>query len=388
MTTFRTALIAAALLTITAASAATAPHQPKRVLIIHSYLPEFEGGFGDKLRDELDRQLAGQLDLYENWLVSARFATEGEDAGFANYLTTAFADRPIDLIIAIGTPAANFFQRYAKTLFPSIPEVLTVVQERRLALFRLQDNQVAVPYSGTEQTTVDEILRLLPRTTNVALLMGDSPIERYFAEQLRAAARPQSRDLTVTSLSSLPTFDDVLHRMATLPPRSVIYFEPLFSDMQGMPSDELAALAKLHAVANAPIFSAQADYFGSGIVGGSMLVYDEYARETVSVATRLLRGERPSDIKPPAIRPQRPRFDSRELKRWGIEETRLPPASKIDFQEPTVWQRYPREIAGAAALILLQGALILGLLYERGRRRSAEIEAHRRLFELARMNRR
>jgi len=57
------------------------------------------------------------------------------------------------------------------------------------------------------------------------------------------------------------------------------------------------------------------------------------------------------------------------------------------FREPTAWEQYRWQIALACALILLQGALIGGLLYERRRRGFAEVQASRRSAELAHVNR-
>src|SRR6185312_7578530 len=133
-------------------------------------------------------------------------------------------------------------------------------------------------------------------------------IAHYWEEQIRSGARPADGQLNVQLLDSLPTFDDVLQRVASLPPHSAIYFEPFFPDIPGMPSDELVALAKLHAVANAPIFSVEGYYFGKGIVGGTMLFYDDYARETAEVATRILKGDSPSVIKTRQIRMHDPKF--------------------------------------------------------------------------------
>lgn len=83
-----------------------------------------------------------------------------------------------------------------------------------------------------------------------------------------------------------------------------------------------------------------------------------------------------------------PRFDWRELKRWGIEESALPAGSDIEFREPGVWKKYRWQILSVVILILMQGALIVGLVYERRRRRHAEINSHKRLSELAYLNRR
>jgi len=64
-------------------------------------------------------------------------------------------------------------------------------------------------------------------------------------------------------------------------------------------------------------------------------------------------------------------FDWRELRRWGVLESSLPPASVVRFKEFTFWELYKWHIVGVIALVILQSAVITLLLAERGRRRRA-----------------
>ena len=94
-------------------------------------------------------------------------------------------------------------------------------------------------------------------------------------------------------------------------------------------------LADLHAKANAPLFGALSPYFGHGIVGGSMMSIDDLARNTADVAGRILNGEPPASLRVPPQLAGQPMFDWRELQRWGIPESRLPPGSVVQFRPPT-----------------------------------------------------
>ena len=102
---------------------------------------------------------------------------------------------------------------------------------------------------------------------------------------------------------------------------------------------------------------------------------------------RILGGERPGDIKMPPSDFAPAKYDWRELHRWNISESRLPPGSEIQFRELTAWERYSWQIAPIGAVILLQAGLISVLLEERRRRQLAEVQARDRMRELARVNR-
>jgi signal transduction histidine kinase len=385
MSVLRTSLLAAALLSF--ALTVTAAQPPKRVLLLHSFGPEFGDSSAKPLRDELDRQLPGRVDLYESWLVSARFRSDGEDPEYVSYLRSLFAERPIDLLITFGGPAASFVQKHRQSLFPSAPILFTDVEERRLLSSGLAPNDAAVTLAVDIPAIAQNILQLLPQTTNLAVVLGDSPIERYWVEEIRRALQPFGNRLTLTFLNEL-SFEQLLRRVATLPPRSAILYAMLSPEMPGVPADENRVLVKLHAAANAPIFSYTDAYLGQGIVGGPLLSSGEEARKAVNLAVRMLQGERAADLGIAVVPLGPPQFDVRELRRWNISEAQLPAGSVIRFREPSVWARYRWQIALVGLLLLLETALIARLLDERRRRQHAEIEAHHRVAELAHLNRR
>ena len=63
------------------------------------------------------------------------------------------------------------------------------------------------------------------------------------------------------------------------------------------------------------------------------------------------------------------------------------PAAPIYFREPSAWEKYRWQVAIVSGILLLQAALIAGLLHERRRRQFAEFETRQRIAELAHVNR-
>jgi PAS domain S-box-containing protein len=75
-------------------------------------------------------------------------------------------------------------------------------------------------------------------------------------------------------------------------------------------------------------------------------------------------------------------FPDRGLNRWGLANKALPPGSIVLNRPPSAWQLYRRYIVGGVSLCLAETVLILGLLWQRARRRKVEEEltvAHDRL---------
>ena len=108
---------------------------------------------------------------------------------------------------------------------------------------------------------------MLPDTQNVAVVVGASPIEQYWREEIGREVRPLANRITFTWYDDL-SFVDILKRAAALHPHSAIFWELMIVDAAGVVHEEGKALARLHAVANAPIFSYTDAFFGFEIVGG------------------------------------------------------------------------------------------------------------------------
>ena len=101
--------VAAALLILLSAQG-TALAKPHRVLLLHSFGPFFEpwSAVSGRFREELTRQLPA-VDLYEASVEMARLAQPTEEAPLVDYIRALFSGRDLDLVVAVGAPAARFF---------------------------------------------------------------------------------------------------------------------------------------------------------------------------------------------------------------------------------------------------------------------------------------
>ena len=113
--------------------------------------------------------------------------------------------------------------------------------------------------------------------------------------------KPLANRIALTWYNDL-SFEDILKHAAALPPQSAIFWELMVVDAAGVSHEEGRALASLHAVANAPIFSYTDAFFGREIVGGPHVPVLEAGRKAAEVAVRILGGEKAGDIKDRARR--------------------------------------------------------------------------------------
>jgi signal transduction histidine kinase len=376
MTQRATTWVGAVLLFLATLAAASA--EPRRVLLLHSFGSNFSpyNDYVVKLREDLARQSSEPMDVYEVSLAIARFAEDEREKPFVDYLDSLFVGRRLDLVMTVGAPAAGFVQRHRQQVFPSTPVLFTAVDQRRLKEADFSVNDATVAITIDVPPLIANVLAVLPQTTRIAVVVGNSPLEKFWLEVMRREFGQFTSQIEFVWFNEL-SFSEMLKRVATLPPRSAIFFGPLSVDAVGVPHEEDRALTALHAVANAPIFSYVDAHFGKGIVGGPLIPLGDISREAAAVAVRILRGERPGDIKTPPIRLSVPVFDSRELRRWNIDEASLPAGSIVQFREPTIWEQYRWYVLPAGALGVLQGIFIVVLLVNGRRLRRAHVERRR-----------
>jgi signal transduction histidine kinase len=357
--------------------------------LLHSFGQTFKpwSDYSQAIRAELDRQSPWPLDIIDYSLVTARFGDENPEAPFVDYLRAVFAKHPLDLIVSVGAPAAAFVQRNRQHLFASTPMVLTAVDQRRVQYSNITANDAAVAVRINYLSAFENILRVLPNTKDVIVVVGSSPIEKFWKEAIGKEVEPLANRINLSWTDEL-SLEALLRQASALPPHTAIFWELMIVDAAGVVHESDAPLTRLHAVANAPIFSYDESFFGSATVGGPLLLVADSSRQTAAVAIRILRGEKPGEIRIPPVEFASPVFDWREMRRWGISESRLPAGSEIRFRELTVWDQYRWQILLIAAALVAQSVLIGGLFYEHRRRHNSEVEARRRVAELALMNRR
>ena len=363
--------------------------QPKRIVVLYSYGQHFQSWatWSREIRNELNRQSSWPLDVQEYSLATARNGDEAAEAKFVEYLKALYAQQPPDLIIALAGPAARFVQRYRADLFPTTPMLLAAVDPRRVDSSLLSEQDAIVGVRFDPVALFENILRLLPETKTIALINGNSPTERIWAGEMQRVLGPLLEKKVELRFYGERSLEETLKAVAVLPPHSAIFFQQLNVDGAGAVYGDKEPLKRIHEVANAPIFTFDESYFNGEVVGGPMFSPAEGARPTAAVAVRILGGEKAGGIEVPPIEFSAPKYDWRQLQRWNISESRLPPGSEILFREPTAWERYSWQIALTLAVLLVQAGLISVLLFEHRRRRLAEVQSRQRMVELAHVNR-
>ena len=336
-------------------------------------------------RAEVSRRWPGPVDLFEIPMEASRMGASEGDKPLADFLANRLAGKPLDLVVPFGTPATRFAVQNRDRLFPGTPMLIASTEQRNLPPEALTPKTAFVGGAYHLPDVVDNILRLLPNTQTIAVAIGASRLEQFWRKEAEREVAFMSDRVHFHWLDQL-SIEEMEREVATLPVNTAVLYTIVHEDAAGVTLEQDEALQGLRSVANAPFFSCYESELGSGIIGGRLFPDRTLGIAAAAVAVRILQGEPPASCSRPPMGLMAPAYDWRELQRWGISKSLLPPGSSVLFRSPTLWEQYRRYVVATAALLSLQTLLIAGLLIHRHRRARAElalVESQRRLHLIA-----
>jgi ABC-type uncharacterized transport system substrate-binding protein len=310
ITMIRAAL--AALVFLLCATTDVSAAEARRVLLLHAFGHAFSpwSDIAGSFREELVKKSPEPIDLFEVSLDVARNQSPQDDTPFVEYIRARLKERKLDLIVPVGAPAAYFMQRNRSQLSPTSPMIILGADQRRIRRSSLAENEATVLTDLDLAAFLKNILSLQPETTHVAVVLGNSPVERYWTSEMRRDFQPLADRVNIEWFNDLP-FGEMLKRAATMPPKSAILWVLLSEDAAGIPYSQDSALEAMREVSAVPIFGTGDFEIGRGIVGGPLIQTRALGREAADVALRIFKGEKPAAIDPRYVPLGAPIYDWR-----------------------------------------------------------------------------
>lgn len=349
---------------------------PQRILTLHSFNRDFapHGTMVTTLRSELERGAQAPIAFYDAALNADQAGPEEDTRPMLAFLQQRFEGRAPDLVICVDAPAARFYLQHRDRLFGDAPLLIVGSEERLTNALPLRPGDAAVGSQVEIPRLAENILRLRPATKTILVVLGASGFERFWAQQAQREFAPLGDRVRFVYWNDL-SLQEAQRQVAQLPPDSAVLYALCIVDAAGIPHEHEEALAQLRAATTVPVFGVFEEQLGKGIVGGPLLSQQQIGRQSARVARAMLdRTALPAD----ALRPVRLSdavYDWRELQRWQIDTSLLPPGSHVLYRPPSLFEAHRTTIVAGVAIVVLQGLLIFGLLVQRARRHRAEREA-------------
>ncbi|MBW1786666.1 MAG: sigma 54-interacting transcriptional regulator [Deltaproteobacteria bacterium] len=346
---------------------------PKNVLVLASYGHEtpVEYQFSKGIRSIFEAAGPFQIHIDIEHLDMIRFQDERYAQLMLDMFRYKFSQVRPDLIIAVFSAAFDFALKYGPELFPGVPVVFAEVERSFLEGRVVGPHVTGVLTADRYKETFDLALRLHPATRRVAIVAGAGAIGRRWAKAALEVLREYEERIDLIDLSALP-IEEILQRVANLPPQTVLVYLPVLVDGAGRKFIAPESLSRISRASSAPAYSCWELLLGHGIAGGYLSSFEGTGKAAAEMALRILRGEKPTNIPFTDESESWYMFDWRELRRWRVAEKKLPTGSVVRFKELTAWDRYRGRIIVIIAVFLLQALIISYLVHQRRVRRRVE----------------
>ncbi|WP_271808370.1 ABC transporter substrate binding protein [Clostridium beijerinckii] len=346
----------------------------KHVLVVNPFTQDYPGS---QLYIKGIKSILGNNSKF-NFSYSYEYADLGRHGNdekyledFSKYLKAKYWNDEPDFIISAVT-LNNFFLKYGDNVFPKIPIIIDWDKEK-LPVTQLPQNYTIISQMTEVDQNIQLILQTKPLTKKIYIVVGSSVDKRNLSQSISDAQEKYSNQVEFYILDKL-TYDDMIDIVKNAEGDSAILYFQWYSDINGesfIPTDVVKAICK---EAKVPVYGVSAQYLGSGVIGGYVGNQELVGQTAGNAVLDLLNGKRQSDNQIIQAASRTYTFDWRQLKRWKIDEGKLPSDSVVLYRDMNVWELYKGYIITAFVILVVELLLIFILLINIRKRKKAENE--------------
>ena len=327
---------------------------------------------------------------YVEYLDNARHPEPEHEANLTATLRNKLRRTNIGLVVVISQGAMDFLTREGdKFLAPDVPVLTAIVQNTAIPWHGHTRNILTVPDHVDVAGTLRHALTLFPQSRRLVVIAGGSDRSAPYLKATAEAVAQLPSKLDVEYTSDLK-YEDMLARVASLPPDTLVLCGTYFSDRTGRAFIPVEVVSEINKRSNAPVFALYDAHVHAGFIGGSVWIPEIIGQRVGDLSYQLLTGELKLNpgVTEAKVEP-RPVFDWMQIKRWGGNPEILPSGTVFLNRPQTIWGEYRKEVITAGTAITILAILSAVLVFENQSRRKTERslseseERYRVMFEQA-----
>ena len=320
------------------------------------------------MRETLAKNPTHRFHFFSETLDAFRFAFADFEQEFLTLLRKKYKGMTFDVVVAVSPAALDFVRRHRSEFWPDAWVLFHSVPAQAIQGIELQDRMAGILTRRTVDKTIELARKLQPDARRLLVISGEPSPEKEAVEGARSAFG----DLPEVEFASGLPLSELLQRVAREPADTIIVYYAQSRDREGRPHVPRDVLRAVIAASSAPVYGTFETYLGEGIAAGVMETHTTRGRLTAERLMQLAAGE---TIPPLSVVPDLCAADARVLRKWSLDEARLPEGCDVLFTERSLWREYRFQIVATITVVVFQAALITWLLFERARRRRATEQA-------------
>ena len=368
--------------------AAAPAERPWRVVILNDGDPTLPGfvALDRSIRAELTAPGRPRVDFFHETLDMLRFPKALFEAELSTLLKKKYAALPVDAVVAIGSPSLDFAERHRDQLWPNAVILFQGVPAEFLRERKLSPTTTGFAVQHDLAGVADLALMLQPSMRRLIVVSGSGDYDRIMARVARVQLDSHAERVAIEHWENVP-LDEAIRRVAELERDSAVLYLAVNRDTSGRSFAPAEAAKLVAAASSVPTYGHLETFIGEGIVGGTMYSFAARGKRMGELVHEVLSNR--SRPLPPLLTPQPSTCiaDAMQVERFGLSLSQLPPGCEVRFLPSSLWRDYRWHVLAAMIVILMQSALILGLVLQRRGRVKAEGEVRDRRAELAQASR-
>jgi signal transduction histidine kinase len=351
---------------------AEGPTPPKRVLVLMPFQVSRPGSVAllRGMEDGLRASYPGGVEMVTDSVTPVPPEPDGFADRMSDWLAYKYGHQHFDAVVSVINPPIPYAVALRDRFWPEDP-ILFVLQEEERKMFPQsvrRSSQVVTALSNTE--TLRSALQMFPRTEHLVYLEGNSEQDRQANAEILGNIRQAYPTLDIIEIQGL-SWGETKEKVRSLPDRSILLIGSFLFDRNHRQLAVPQQAEELSALVSVPVIADSDLAVGKGVIGGSVLSVQGAGKVVGEQLADLLQGANPDRL---PVREVKNSYivDWRQLRRWGVPESRLPVDATILYKPPTAWDQYKGYIVAVGIVLALLLALVTFLLIERARRRKEE----------------
>jgi PAS domain S-box-containing protein len=367
------------------------------VLVLNSYHPGMH--FSDEELRGLRATLPPDTEIFVEYMDAKRTQGEAYLGKLAELYGMKYPGTHFDAIFSLDDDALRFLLTYSAHLFPDTPVIFSGVNALQPGMLDQHPLFTGVLESIDIEASIDFALRLLPATTQVAVITDTTTTgaaNRRTLERLATSGRYTQPFVFLDPDGIGLELGQLIERLKQLPAGTIVYHADFYTDKYGNTINVESIMPLVSQNAPGPVFVHNGTYMGFGALGGKLNSGYDQGTTAGRLAQQIWEGKPVAEIPLVTKNENRVMVDYRQLDRWHISlssviEAAGVPADQITlFNQPEeFWRGRGLYVLTGVGFMLLEGLLIVWLFRLLRRQQQLRREARqagerfRALFDLA-----
>ena len=292
------------------------------------------------------------VELHVEYMDTKRILGEEHLVNLFTEYRYKFKQVKFDAVIIADDVALRFVLKHYDNLFPGTPVLFCGINNLEPGMLNNRPEFTGILENVDVAETLKIALTLHPDAQRVYIINDMSASGKGLHKEIAKAIKAFAARAEFIFLED-HTSDEFAAIIAKIPSNSIILRSAFWQDKSGrsLPNEKIS-YATVGNNALVPVYSLWDFYMGLGIVGGKMISGTAQGELVAQLTARILNGEKPSTIPIIVKSPNRLMFDYKQMQRFGIDRSALPPGSMV-INEPQPFYAINKTLTWTGAIFTL-----------------------------------